>query len=158
MRDTQYKIINKSDSLLMKIVSNILFFNKKKFMDEMPTTFGNKVYVPTMWNSFSNKKRKAMLEHELVHIRQFKKFTIPGFLLLYLLLPLPLLLSWFRVKFEVEAYAVTLKHTPRGKHKKHLEHYVNEVCGPRYLWSWYNKEYVANAIKDEYFKLTNLRL
>ena len=71
------------------------------------TTVGETVYYPTTVQDPT--VHIKVLEHEQIHIDQYKKYTTPLFLSLYLLLPLPILLSYFRWKFEREAYLVEIR-------------------------------------------------
>lgn len=125
------KIKYKDESLLMKIIGKIMFFNKS-FMTSFTTTLGSTIYYP---NSNFVKARpissSVILLHELVHIHDSNKFTVPLFSLLYacpqvlVLLFFPLLfVSWkialctllfaapipayFRMYFEKRAYFTSL--------------------------------------------------
>jgi len=126
------KIKYKDQSSFMKLLSYILFFNKR-FMTGYTTTIGNTIYFP---NEKYIKSRPnsaiTILLHELVHIYDSKRFNkiLYSFLYLFpislLLLSLPLfffsweialiltiisltpLPSYFRMYFEKRAYMVSL--------------------------------------------------
>ncbi len=122
----------KDESLLMKIIGKIWFFNKS-FMTDYTTTVGSTVYFPSQ--SFIKIRpisSSVVLMHELVHIHDEKKFTSPLFSFLYAcpqilaLLALPALFffgwkfallflllgapfpSYFRMYFERRAYFTSL--------------------------------------------------
>jgi hypothetical protein len=122
----------KNESNLMKLLGEILFFNKS-FMTKYTTTLGNVIYFPN--REYVNKQEimsKTILLHELVHMHDSKKLSRFLFSLLYLfpqiLLPLTCLLflaSWkialplliisllplpayFRMNFEKRGYLTSL--------------------------------------------------
>ena len=75
----------KDQSIFMKILGTILFFNKS-FMDTYTTTIGSTIYFPN--EDFVNKSQSAaiiILLHELVHIYDSKRFfnIIYNFLYLF---------------------------------------------------------------------------
>ena len=121
----------KDESLLMKILGKMMFFNKD-FMKSYTTTIGSTIYYP---NETFIKSRpvssNTILLHELVHINDSNKFTSLLYSFLYLfpqiliLLFFPLLfVSWklallallfaaplpayFRMNFEKRAYFTSL--------------------------------------------------
>ena len=146
----------KNESLLMKIISKILFFNKS-FFTSFVTTLGNTVYFPSREN-LERRGRGAILTlgHEFIHTYDFKKYTYPLFSFLYLfpqsLAPFMLLFSFvywwlgiilflaclaplpapWRTYFEVRGYAVSLLVLNRSKLKQGLSankrrHYLLEL-------------------------------
>jgi hypothetical protein len=125
------KIKYKDESLLMKTIGKIMFFNKS-FMTSFTTTLGSTIYYP---NSNFVKARpissSVILLHELVHVHDANKFTMPLFSFLYacpqilVLLFFPLLFvnwyvalgallfaaplpAYFRMYFEKRAYFTSL--------------------------------------------------
>jgi hypothetical protein len=130
IKNKKIKIKFKNKSLLMKIISKILFFNKK-FMTNYTTTIGNTIYFPSrdfLYND--NIFSEEILLHELVHINDNKKdllfpikylfpqilFPLSFFLLflniwiflpvaILLLLPLPAI---FRKNYELRGYTASL--------------------------------------------------
>lgn len=126
------KIKYKDQSLLMKIIGTLMFFNKD-FMKAYTTTIGSTVYYPSQhFVDIRQVSSSVILLHELVHIKDANKISKPLFGFLYLtpqifaLLCIPLfLLSWkmalplmiffllplpayFRMKFEKKAYLTSL--------------------------------------------------
>jgi ABC-type multidrug transport system fused ATPase/permease subunit len=121
----------KNESLLMKLIGRLLFFNKN-FMSNYITTIGSTVYFPSRdYVKYNPISSSITLLHELVHIYDAQKISGVLFGLLYLfpqiLAPIALLLffiSWkiallavlilslplpayFRMKFEKRAYIST---------------------------------------------------
>lgn len=74
------KIVEKSDSLLMKAVALLLFFNKR-FMTDYITTIGTTIYWPGA-SSLSGRNFKTLF-HEAQHAYDYKAFP-PWFILSYL--------------------------------------------------------------------------
>jgi hypothetical protein len=79
------------------------------YLDGFHTTIGQAVYVTADWDDRDSDDRYVTLRHEAVHLRQFRRFTLPGMAVLYLLLPLPFGLAWFRAQFEKAAYAESVR-------------------------------------------------
>lgn len=93
------------------IVMVVTFGSNRNFLKGYYTTIGPIVGVPEDWEKRSAGSRQAVLEHELIHIKQCKKFGLgnawvglPLYTILYLLLPLPMGFAYFRWRFEREAY------------------------------------------------------
>ena len=81
---SDFELIDKRDSLLMKLLSKILFFNKR-FMSSYVTVIGNKVYVPQLpWKENNPYGATEVLAHEWVHMKDNKRLGI-AFKLLYLM-------------------------------------------------------------------------
>lgn len=121
----------KNESLFMKILGKLMFFNKN-FMTEYVTTIGSTVYFPSKsFVAIRPVSSLMILMHELVHVCDSKQFTTPVFSILYLfpqilaLLALPLFfINWkiallfllfllpipayFRAYFEKRGYLISL--------------------------------------------------
>jgi len=130
--NSNLKIKYKNESLLMKVIDKLLFFNKT-FMTDFTTTIGNTVYFPD--RTFVEEKSisaRNTLAHEFVHTEQINKYTsiifsflyffpqslslfviiflcfgtwVPALITLLALAPIP---AYFRMKFELEGYQMTL--------------------------------------------------
>ena len=122
--DVQF--VKKSDSTLMKFIG--FFF--PAFMTNLWTTIGDTIYYPVTVKSPLAIKNYPIIKHEVVHIKQFKKYGVPLFLLLYLFLPLPFLFSYFRWKFEREAY-----FHANIKTEKDIDRVVDSLA-KYYLYPW----------------------
>lgn len=140
------RVILKVDSSFMKFLAGILwiisFGTQKRFMSDYTTTIGKTIYLPTNWLRYSQNTRSAIIRHELVHVSQMKRYTLFGFALLYLFIPLPFLLAYFRMRFEKEAYVETLKsyYTNYGeefiRRAEIKNHVVSQFVTGAYLWMW----------------------
>ena len=131
----QFKIVPKSSSTLMKIISYLLFFNKT-FMTGYATTIGYTVYVTPGWvdSGYSN---AALLRHERVHMRQAKKYGLFFYAILYLLV-LPAVWT-FRAKFEKEAYEESIRawYEYGGENMftlKRKDHLIKQFTSGAYGW------------------------
>lgn len=127
-----HKIVYKTDSKLMKMLSKVLFFNKN-FLTEFSTTLGNTIYLTNKnYVKLHPITIKVTLAHELVHVKDFNKIgysfyllyglpqilclLTPLFLFLFpfwfsmfwlglCLLPLP---AYFRMQLEKKAYTFSI--------------------------------------------------
>ncbi len=121
---------------LLRVVT---FGAQSAYLDRYVTTLWHTVYVPPDWEARPVEERWATLRHELVHVRQFERW---GALMAiaYLLLPLPLGLAWFRMRFEREAYEETLRawHELGGRAacEPLREHIVRQFTSGSYGWMW----------------------
>jgi hypothetical protein len=156
----------KNESLIMFIISKILFFNKN-FMTEFITTLGHTIYFPQK-SFITNHPVSSLivLLHELVHIYDLNKYGMLfniGYLspqIFALLAPLALLFSWklalvlllcllplpspFRMYFEKRAYIVSLysmkKLNDKYNYKINLEDqkqfFVKHFSDSTYYFMW----------------------
>lgn len=142
---SDFEILIKNRSVLMKFIDAALhiitFGQMKNFMTGFITTMGNKVYVPDSWEMSSITNKIEIIRHERVHMRQAKKYGRFLFSFLYLVVPFPVGVAYYRKKFEQEAYEESLKalyeyhgekiFTPRLKESM-LAHFITE----QYFWMW----------------------
>jgi hypothetical protein len=134
----------KANSLLMKCVHALLLTltlgGMSCFQRDVTTTIGYTVYVPTSWGEMSEVAKIIILRHERVHMRQRKKYGALLFSFLYAFFPLPCVFSYFRMKFEMEAYAESLRAMAEmgcqvgGDGQK--SRLVGYFVGPAYFWAW----------------------
>jgi len=105
----KFRVVQKSQSWFMRILSWILFFNRD-FMSFFVTTIGNYMWTPTAWNGeWSDKTKAIILRHERVHLRQQQRYGMALYILRYLCWPLPMFLSYGRYLLEREAYEESLR-------------------------------------------------
>jgi hypothetical protein len=82
------------------------------------------------------------LRHEAVHLRQFRKLTLPVMAVLYLLVPLPLGFAYFRARLEREAYAESIRAAAElwgisaVRAPQYRAHVIEQFVGPAYGWMW----------------------
>ena len=109
-------------------------------MENYLTIIGFTVWLPLGFDLLDETDRCIALRHERVHMRQMRKLgSVWIFWLLYLFLPLPFGLAWFRASFEKAAYQETLR-AYREYHGT-LPYYLRDFfrrqfLSPAYLWMW----------------------
>lgn len=141
-----FRIVRKDQSALHRAIHKFLvvvtFGKMTSYLDSYQTTIGRTVYVTADWDQTDPDQRYVTLRHEAIHLRQFRRFTLPGMALLYVFLPLPLGLAWFRAYFEKEAYAESIRaaaevwgrNYPKGTYYR--ERIIEQFVGPSYGWMW----------------------
>ena len=140
------RIVDKRESRLHRAIHvaliAITFGGMRDYLDGYQTTIGSTIYVTREFASWSDERRYVVLRHEAVHLRQFRKWTLPGMALLYLLLLLPLGLAWCRAKFEQAAYAESIRaaaelwgpeYPRRADYRANL---ITQFTGASYGWMW----------------------
>ena len=141
-----FRVVRKDRSRLHRMIHHglrlITFGRMNAYLDSYQTTIGRTVYVTADWDELSPEYRYVTMCHELIHIRQFRRYTLVGMALLYLLLPLPLGLAYFRARFEWEAYRETLRAAIEVHGVDHVrdaayrENIITQFTGPAYGWMW----------------------
>lgn len=149
-------VIKKGDSGLCKLIDKVLrvltFGKQNRFLTSYTTTLGRRIYVPDDWERYHPIDRYLILRHEAVHVRQFRRFTWPGMVLIYLLLPVPMGLAAGRALIEWEAYKETLVATWQVKGEMAARdpslanHIVARFTGADYGWMWVFGGQVRRAI------------
>lgn len=120
--------------------------SNRNFLKGYYTTIGPWIGVPEGWQSRSLASRIAVLEHELIHVKQCAKIGfgsaivgLPLYTILYLLLPLPIGLAYFRWRFEREAYVhginVRVRIEPHRYNEK-IDSAVKQLTTGLYGWTW----------------------
>ncbi|MGE0868597.1 MAG: hypothetical protein AB7P03_08545 [Kofleriaceae bacterium] len=142
----RFRIVRKDQSALHRAIHYFLvavtFGRMRSYLDSFQTTIGRTVYVTSDWDSWDADRRYVTLRHEAIHLRQFRKYTVPGMAVLYVLLPLPMGLAWFRAQFEKAAYAESIRAAadvwgpsyPEGHEFRN--HIIGQFMGPSYGWMW----------------------
>lgn len=142
----RFRIVRKDRSRLHRAIHvalvGLTFGRMRSYLDSFQTTIGNTVYVTPDWDDWDPDQRYVTLRHEAIHLRQFRRYTLPGMAVLYVLLPLPMGLAWFRAHFEKEAYAESIRAAaevwgpahPRQAHFR--RHIVDQFLGASYGWMW----------------------
>jgi hypothetical protein len=140
------------------IVMVVTFGGNRNFRKGYYTTIGPIVGVPEDWEKRSAGSRQAVLEHELIHIKQCKKFGLgnawvglPLYTILYLLLPLPIGFAYFRWRFEREAYThginVKLGWEPHRRAEL-IDRAVDQLSSGKYGWTWPFKKSVRRYFEE----------
>ena len=140
------RIVRKDRSWLHRAIHRglivITFGQMRSYLDSFQTTIGQTIYVTPDWDDWDPDRRYVTLRHEAIHLAQFRRFTLPVMALLYLLVPLPLGLAYFRARFEKEAYAESIRAAaevwgpayPRSA--EYRAHVIAQFVGPSYGWMW----------------------
>jgi len=141
-----FRVVRKDQSAFHRAIHyaliGVTFGQMRSYLDSFQTTIGKTVYVTADWDDWTPDERYVTMRHEAVHLRQFKKYTLPVMAVLYVLLPLPLGLAYFRARFEMEAYAETVRaaaevhgeaHVRSDEHRKYV---IDQFMGPSYGWMW----------------------
>lgn len=141
-----FKIVPKAHSLFMRVVGVVLwvltFGAQRSFMVEYTTVIRYTVYTPEAWERWPDHLKESLLRHERVHMRQCRRYTFPLYTLLYLFVPLPLGLAYYRAKFEKEAYAETMRlaYQRYGQAILHSKTYrqniLRQFTTGKYGWMW----------------------
>jgi hypothetical protein len=142
----QLRIVRKDRCPLHKAIHYALcavtFGQMTSYLGGYQTTIGRTIYVTSDWDDWDPDRRYVTLRHEAVHLRQFRSFTLPGMALLYVLLPLPLGLAWFRAHFEKAAYAESIRAAAEvwgaeyPRRTDYRSHVIDQFTGAAYGWMW----------------------
>jgi len=169
------KLVEKKQSLLMKLLGKLLFFNKR-FMTHTTTVLGKTIYLPSQVSR--DLSLMSIIAHEYVHIQDAKRmgfikfalqYTFPqnltllalftlltpwepsfiGFLIfIEALFPWP---SFYRIEIEMRAYSMSLLFelwTKGHTRLKAIDETVDILHGPTYYWPGGNKK-----LSQFYFKI-----
>ena len=141
-----FRIVRKDRSRLHRAIHYALiavtFGRMRSYLDSYQTTIGKTVYVTSDWDEWPADRRYVTLRHEAVHLRQFRKLTLPVMAVLYILVPLPMGLAYFRARFEMEAYAETIRAAAEvwGKSlpgsASYRKYVIDQFMGASYGWMW----------------------
>ncbi len=152
------RVLYKSDDAFSRAISGALkvitFGGQSAYMTRYVTTIGRSIYLPSNWDSRDPRAKYVTLRHEVVHLRQFRRYTLVGMTLLYLLPMLPMGLAWGRARLEWEAYAETFRATaevygvPAAHDPVLREHVIKQFTGPAYGWMWPFRRQVERWIDE----------
>lgn len=140
----KFQLKSKSSSTFMKLLHwgllIITFGQMKTFMTRFTTTVGYTIYTPAAWEGWSEKVKMLILRHERVHMAQRKRLGW-RFGVAYLFLPFPVVWAYYRMKYEMEAYEVTVRAKweyfgRRGFTSEAREAMIKRFTGPQYFWTW----------------------
>ena len=141
-----FRIVRKDRSPLHRAIHHALaaltLGRMRSYLGSYQTTIGSTVYVTADWDDRDPDERYVILRHEAIHLRQFRRFTLPGMALLYLLVPLPMGLAWCRAYFEKEAYAETLRAAAEvwgpgaPRQDAFRRRVLDQFTGASYGWMW----------------------
>jgi hypothetical protein len=142
----RFRIVRKDRSPLHVVIHHALrvltLGRMTSYLDAYQTTIGCTVYVTPDWDDWPPDRRYVTLRHEAVHLRQFRAYSLPGMALLYLLLPLPMGLAWFRARLEKEAYAESVRAAAEvwgpayPRCAEYRQRVIDQFTGASYGWMW----------------------
>ena len=145
-RDYRLRIVKKPDSWLHRAIHKALivetFGGMREYLDGYQTTIGRTLYVTADWDQRDPSERYCTLRHEAVHLQQFRRWTLPGMAIFYLLLPLPVGLAYFRARFEMAAYAESIRAVAEvygpdyPRQAWYRDHVIEQFTSPAYGWMW----------------------
>jgi hypothetical protein len=141
-----FRLVKKSDSRFQRALGGALAVltlgGQRVYLTRYQTTIGQTVYVTADWDDLPAAQRYVTMRHELAHLRQFRRYTLVGMALLYLLVPLPLGLAWCRARLEWEGYAETIRAAAEVHGRAHVESeafregIVRQFTSAAYGWMW----------------------
>jgi hypothetical protein len=150
--------------------------SQRSFLTGYYTTIGPWVGVPKGWEKRSPEGRAAVIMHECKHIEQCKWFGfgnvfvgLPTFTILYLLLPLPMGLAYFRWRFERVAYTISinakismaLDHQKNEEREYQIGKAVDQLSSGKYGWTWPFPKAVRRYFEEqipEHLSLADIRM
>jgi hypothetical protein len=142
----RFRMVRKDQALSQRLIHLVLqgltAGAMTKYLDDYQTTIGSTVYVSRDWDERPALSRWVVLRHERVHLRQFRRFSLPGMALIYLVVPLPAVLALGRAALEKEAYAETIRSAASAYGIRYVRaqsfrnHIVRQFTGPSYGWMW----------------------
>jgi len=142
----EFRIVRKDRSWLHRAIHHALRLvtlgQLTSYLQGFQTTLGCTVYVTADWADCGADQRYVTLRHEAVHLRQFRRYTLPGMAVLYLLVPLPMGLAWFRAHFEKQAYAESIRAAAEvwgpdyPRRPEFRRRVIEQFTGAAYGWMW----------------------
>lgn len=141
-----FRIVPKEGDALSRWIDRALRLvtlgGQHTYLTQYYTVLGDKLYVPAGWERAPVTRRLATLRHERVHLRQRRRYTLPGMAVLYFLPILPIGLAYGRARIEWEAYRESLRaiHELEGvdavRDPALKAWMVERFTGPSYGWMW----------------------
>jgi hypothetical protein len=133
------KFVSKDDSRVMKLIGLL----RPDFTKTYWTTVGNTIYYPTNVKDPYHKCHSDTVKHELVHVEQYRKLSVPLFLFLYLFVPFPVFFSYFRWRFEREAYLTQIRAGALTENVVQALWNGYLFPWPRFLMRrWFNRQFI----------------
>ena len=170
---SKFEIRDKKDSLMMRLLSRLLFFNKN-FLANYVTTIYPKVYVPKLpWKEKDPISAMATLAHEYVHLKDRKRmgllfnflylfpqnlvfFSLLGifnpwwYLCLLCALPIP---SPTRAWLEYRGYRMTMFVYEHFGAMRNIDDFIDWIAehfsNSTYYWMFPAKSYIKKKLKRD---------
>jgi hypothetical protein len=141
-----FRVVPKRDDRLSHVIDRALRIvtlgAQHEYLSHYHTVLGNTLYVPLGWDDIPDAQRIITLRHELVHLRQNRRWGFPLFAFLYLVPFFPLGLAYGRARIEWEAYEETVRATaellgPDAAESPQLRsRIVEQFTSGAYGWMW----------------------
>ena len=141
-----FRLLRKDESFVQRSIHVLLRVitagAQADYLDAYVTTLGETVYVPPGWDARSPTDRYVTMRHELVHLRQFRRYGVLVMAVVYLLFPLPMGLAWGRMRLERAAYEETVRAAAEVYGRAHVcdaafrRHVVAMFTSGAYAWMW----------------------
>jgi hypothetical protein len=141
-----FRVVRKDQSRLHRAIHYglvaVTLGGMRTYLGSYQTTIGKTVYVTGDWDGRAADERYVTMRHERVHLRQFQRYGLVGMALLYVLMPLPMGLAYFRARFEMEAYEETIRAAAAIYGIEHVrsagfrDYVVRQFVSPSYGWMW----------------------
>ncbi len=137
-----YKATSPFQRLLGLLLLVVTLGGQRRYVFSYHTVIGDRLYLAAHWDEMSDLARVILLRHERVHLRQRRRYGTLWMAILYLLVPLPLGLAWYRAQIEWEAYRETLRATYELRGTDALlspdlrRWLIGRFTGPDYGWMW----------------------
>lgn len=142
----EFRVVKKSEDRLSRAIDLALralsLGRQDRYLTHYRTVIGDTLYVPDAWEHTSSVDRLICLRHERIHLRQRRRLGMLGLTVLYLFVPFPIGLAWFRARLEWEAYEETLRATFEHRGIEAIRTpamkaaMIDRFVGPDYLWMW----------------------
>lgn len=140
----KYRVVLKSESKLMRAIGWVLKPFNRAFMTGYVTTIGSTIYTPSR-----EMLSPGLLQHELQHVSDSKRWPVLYELSYLFLLPLGFTMRAF---WERRAYRHTIKESKASS--EHLEDLVvwigYQFTSGQYLWMDVRKKAVEKWIREEW--------
>ncbi len=143
---TDFRVVRKDQSRLHRAIHYglvaVTLGGMRTYLGSYQTTIGMTVYVTSDWDGRAADERYVTMRHERVHLRQFQRYGLVGMALLYVLMPLPMGLAYFRARFEMEAYEETIRAAAAIYGIDHVrtagfrDYVVRQFVSASYGWMW----------------------
>jgi hypothetical protein len=142
----EFRIVPKDGNAFSRLIDVSLRVvtagSMRRYMTHYHTVIGYTLYVAGIWRDMSDVARVVLLRHELVHLRQRRRYGFALFAFLYLVPWFPLGLAYGRARLEWEAYRETLAATlefggPSALTQPSLrDEIVRRYVSGDYGWMW----------------------
>ena len=133
-RQLRVRFLPMTRSRLTRAFARLLWLlGNRRFLEEYWITLGRTVHYPASVRD--PYQHPQVIEHELVHVRQWERWGVLLWIS-YLFLPLPFGLAWFRWRWEREAYLIDLAARTGREDRARAVDRVVETLWTGYGWPW----------------------